>query len=983
MDQRYSMYMRHRVESMDAKAAVKRLIRRDDRFDAVQKIANLGYWEFDHTQNRISWSSQMFAIFGIDEDFVLKHDEYFQFLHPDDCEQVFQNFLIALESKEELNSEFRIIRPNGEVRYVYENVSFMLDEQNEIALTFGTIQDVTENRKLQHKLRLEEEYYKSLFEYNPDAVFSFDLVGNFISCNSALEQMFGYSREEFMKGNFHQYVEPGSLEETIQQFEETVRTLSPRNFDTVGVKNNGHIIEVNVTYIPIIVNEAIIGIYGIAKDITTKKTIERSLIEAELKYRGIVEQSIVGIFIAQEESFVYSNGQLDKMLGYPTLIGVNAVNIIHVDDRDSVMKEVRQLTEGKSLPNLCHGVVKRDGSVIICEVHIKGIRHQGAGAVIGMVLDITERRKTEELNQYLAYHDYLTELPNRRMFEEQLEQQVKLSVTESKKLALLLIDLDRFKPINDTLGHPIGDKLLKQMAARLKGYLVEGRKAYRIGGDEFSIILTGVRQENEILEAAEGLIRLIKEPFFIDGFELNLTASIGISQSPTDGCTVQDLMKSADTALYFAKSQGRDQAQFYASSLNVQSFKHFSLSNDLRKALGKNELFLQYMPRINAQTKEIVGVEALLRWNHPDWGLVSPLEFIPIAEDTGLIVPIGEWVLREACVQNEKWSRSGLPPITVSVNFSVVQLLKQNVLQSIDQITQETGLSPERLEIEITESSFITNEKEVTELLAELKKRKIKVSLDDFGTGYSSLHLLKRLALDTIKIDKSFVEEMLTDSVNKSIIQCIIQLAKELKMQVVAEGVENEEQYVYLKEQNCDEIQGYYFCRPVGAETIEQLLSDSRQLSPATKELEACHVVNRREYFRIEFEQYLAASMTIAKFKGRRVRLGSTEVFLRNIGPGGLRFMVGVKMPVNDDIILMFEIVILGHSYKLSGVIVWCNEIDSGIYEYGLQFELDEYERAEMLITLNQLAIALRGDYPSSMPFFTGDPIAYLKEMKK
>ena len=371
-------------------------------------------------------------------------------------------------------------------------------------------------------------------------------------------------------------------------------------------------------------------------------------------------------------------------------------------------------------------------------------------------MDITDRRKTEELNQYIAYHDYLTELPNRRMFEEQLSKQLMAAKVSHKKLAVLLIDLDRFKSVNDTLGHSVGDALLKQLAKKLQDCLDENQTVYRVGGDEFCIVLSEVENHSEVMSLSDKIIQKIKEEFIIEGFELNITASVGISHSPEDGITVESLFKNADTALYFSKSQGRDQAQCYSPSLNVQAFKLFALSNDLRKALEKKELFLQYMPRVDAQTTQILGAEALIRWNHPDWGLVSPEEFIPIAEETGLIIPIGEWVLREACKQIKKWEDMALPPMIISVNFSVQQLLKKNILQTIDQIVEESGISPERLEVEITESSFISNENEVTQLLAELKKRKIKVSLDDFGTGYSSLYLLKRLALDTIKIDKNF-----------------------------------------------------------------------------------------------------------------------------------------------------------------------------------------------------------------------------------
>lgn len=795
--------------------------------------------------------------------------------------------------------------------------------------------------------------------------------------------MFGYTQDEVLECNFYRIIEQESMDLAIHYIEKTVKTLVPQNYDTTGITKSGQTVELNVTSIPIIINNELIGIYGIAKDITQKKRIEQSLTEAELKYRSILEQSIVGIFVAQGSCFVYTNEQLNKMLGYDTLIGMDVGGIVYHKDREAVLSQVMKLNEGESIPNFCHRAYKQDGTIIHCEVHYNRVSHLGEKAIVGIVLDITERSKAEELNQFLAYHDYLTELPNRRRFEEQLNKLLIVNAYYKQKLAVMLIDLDRFKYVNDTLGHPIGDELLKQIADRLRNNLGSGQEVFRLGGDEFAIILSNLQQQSDITKSSNKIIDLIKNQFVIEGYELNVTASIGICQSPDDGSTVESLMKNGDAALYFAKSRGRDQFQCYSSSLSVQTFKLFSLSNDLRKALGRGELFLDYMPRVHTESMEIVGVEALLRWNHPDWGLVSPTEFIPIAEETGLIVPIGEWVLREACMQNKRWQAMGLAPITVSVNFSVQQLLKQNILISIDQIIEETGLSPDRLEIEITESSFISNEKVVTELLLELKKRKIKVSLDDFGTGYSSLYLLKRLALHSIKIDRSFVEEMMTEPSNKSIIECIIRLAGELHMQVVAEGVETEEQFNYLREQRCEEIQGYYFSRPVNPERIEQLLRNKSLKEPALLLQNKQPIVNRRQYFRIDLKHCLLAEMTITMFKGRKVGLGSTEVFVKNIGPGGLRFMVGVKLPVNSDILLMIKTQIANQSYVLYGCIVWYSEVEHDIYEYGVQFQMKEKEHDELVSALNILAINQRDGMMTHTQIYVGDPILRIKELKK
>lgn len=705
------------------------------------------------------------------------------------------------------------------------------------------------------------------------------------------------------------------------------------------------------------------------------------MLEAEVKYRSIVEQSIVGIFIAQGGLFVYSNPHLNQMFGYSSLIGRKVLETIHHNDIELVSSKILNLEEGQFNRNISHRAVRADGSIIVCEVHYTRILHMGAVATVATVLDITDRSHTEERNHYLAYHDYLTKLPNRRLFEEQMDKQLTRAQLQSEKLAVILIDLDRFKTVNDTLGHAIGDVLLQQFAMRLQDCLGNEHSVYRLSGDEFAVVLSGMDNYRKPMVLADEIIQITKEVYLIAGFEIKITISLGISMFPEDGDSVDELLKSADTALFFAKSEGRDQAQYYSSSLNIQSFKIFRMGNDLRKAVDNQEFFLQYMPRVDAQTAEILGAEALIRWNHPDWGLVSPAEFIPLAEETGLIVPIGEWVLREACEQNKRWQNMGLPPVTVSVNFSVQQLFKHNILQIIDAIVLESGLAPDYLEIEITENSFISNEKEVTELLLELKKRRIKVSLDDFGTGYSSLYMLKRLALDTVKIDKSFVEEILTDQVNRSIIECILNLAKALNMNVVAEGVETAEQYAYLKAQNCNEIQGYYFSKPIDAEAFAHLLKNKSFTQPPAEDIPVKPIVNRRKYFRLELKNPLVAEMTIALFKGRKVELGGTEVFIPNIGPSGLKFLMGYKLPINDDIILEFKTEILNQAFTLQGNIAWSNDIEEGeVFEYGVQFQIESNEQQRLSKQLNMLAILIRDGFPAHTQLYIGNPVSRIKE---
>ncbi|WP_052769911.1 EAL domain-containing protein [Paenibacillus sp. IHB B 3415] len=951
---------------------------RNKRFELAQVLANVGYWEYDRILQRMTWSKHMYAIYGQELSSEVALDNVFARVHEEDAGRVKSAFSKSLESMQSYQIEYRIIRPDGEVRYVAESARFWDSE------AIGTVQDITEKKALQLQLIEEGQYYKSLFENNTDAVYSSNLEGLILSCNAALNGLFGYTEGELVHASFERLIDPEQISLSRRVIAEVIRTASPRSYELTARHKDGTAIDIFVTNIPVIIANELVGIYGIAKNVTEQKSMERHLLEAEAKYRSIVEQSIVGVFIVQNGIYIYANPHLERMLGDVSLMGRQVLDSIYPGDRDTVSTKMLGLTEGQFNRTMIHRAVKPDGSLIYCEVHYTRILHIDEDAIVGTVLDITERKETERETEYLAYHDYLTGLPNRRMFEERLDQQLRLASFYNKKLAVLLIDLDRFKAVNDILGHTIGDTLLKQFAVKLQESLENGWVAYRLSGDEFCIILPEVESHREAIFLSESIISRTKEDYLIAGFELNITLSMGISIFPEDGDSVDRLLLNADSALYHAKSQGRDQAQCYSSSLNIQSFKIFTMTNDLRKALEKQELFLQYMPRVDTQTREILGAEALIRWNHPDWGLVSPAEFIPIAEESGLIVPIGEWVLREACRQNKQWQEMGLPHITVSVNFSVQQLFQQNILQTIDGILAGSGLAPEYLEIEITESSFMTNEREVIQLLEELRKRKIKVSLDDFGTGYSSLYMLKRLALDTVKIDKAFVEEILTDPVNRSIIECILNLAKALKMNVVAEGVETEEQYEYLKKQQCDEIQGYYFSRPVAPEALGMLLRQKYMgnRSPRVKEILLFN--NSREYFRVELTNPLVAGMTISMFKGREVDLGSTEVYLTNIGPDGLKFVMGYKLPVNDNILLKFETEILHQPTNLLGKISWTNELENGaVYEYGVQFQMEESERLELIRNLNNLEIQVREGTPAHTRIFLGDPVKSIKEQLK
>jgi len=485
--------------------------------------------------------------------------------------------------------------------------------------------------------------------------------------------------------------------------------------------------------------------------------------------------------------------------------------------------------DGKSTGCKMEGLIARrkDGSQFPCELQM-GVKHAGDRDVIVCVIrDMTRKSKAEEKIRHMAYHDGLTDLPNRRYFLEKLYTGLEQAKKHGRSLVLMSLDMDGFKYINDSLGHQVGDKLLQKFAGRLKESLREGDFVSRNGGDEFSILLFDTDLETAV-EIAERVLEGIQKPFEVDEYELNVTASIGISVYPYDGEDATALMKIADTALYHAKGRGKDRYKIYHSGMSLKAYRAFMLKKDLCRAIKRRELFLLYQPRFDIRTGRITSVEALLRWRHPRLGLISPEEFIPLAEESGQIIEIGEWVLRSACRQNKAWLRAGLPPVRIGVNFSAHQFMQKDLVGTISQIIHETDLEPDMVEIEITEAVILKNEQRAVSTLKQIQDMGIGICIDDFGIGCSPLNYLRRYPINTVKIDRSFIQEIsYMDPGSASLISAIAELSHYMDITVVAEGVETPEQLNIIKSGNCDEIQGYLSSPPVPAEEMEGLLRDS------------------------------------------------------------------------------------------------------------------------------------------------------------
>ena len=453
--------------------------------------------------------------------------------------------------------------------------------------------------------------------------------------------------------------------------------------------------------------------------------------------------------------------------------------------------------------------------------------HDRRGQVTGAVMvfhDVTMARAMTLKMSYLAQHDSLTDLPNRMMFHDRLAQAIALAHRHRQKLAVLFVDMDRFKCINDSLGHAIGDRLLQSVARRLQDCVRSSDTVSRHGGDEFVILLTEVAHAEDAAAVADKALFTLRAPHHISQHHLQVTGSIGIVTYPDDGTQAETLMNHADLAMYHAKECGRDNYQFFAPELNVRALERQALECGLRSALDRHEFLLHYQPKMSLRTGAIVGVEALIRWRHPERGLVHAAQFIPIAAQCGFMVPIGRWVLREACRQARAWQDAGLPAVPVAINISAQELRAKDMTAGVRAILTETALAPRYLELELTESILMQDMKPTAAVLGSLKEIGVQLTLDDFGSGYSSLNYLKRLPIGTLKIDRSFVNELTTDADDASIVSAVIGLGERLHMRVVAEGVETPEQFAFLQEQCCPAGQGFYFSEPVTAETFAQLL---------------------------------------------------------------------------------------------------------------------------------------------------------------
>ena len=608
---------------------------------------------------------------------------------------------------------------------------------------------------------------------------------------------------------------------------------------------------------PYATDELIITINNALKEKRLQKQntfMQKQLTESERLHRYIVNTSPDIIYILDHDGhFTFINERIETLLGFSKeeIVGKHYSFLVHHDDMEQakyVFNERRIGTRAAKNIEL-RLKCKDDGNTrhfnnrsLPIELSAMGM-YQGESesgdsymGTYGVARDVTERKIAEDTISFQAYHDLLTKLPNRALLNDRLSLAISQAKRDDDILAVMFLDLDRFKNINDSLGHMIGDELLQQVSVRLKDCIREGDTLARFGGDEFTLMLPKLHNgRDDASKLAEKITNTLKQPFIVDGHELYVSASIGIALYPQDGNNIDNLIKHADVAMYHVKGQGKNGYQFYSNEMNVPYIEKLSLDTGIHRALDNNEFNLVYQPQINLRTGEIVGVEALLRWEHPEHGIISPAEFIPFAEESGLIVDIGLWVLKTACAELSRWRVAGLPEIRMAINVSARQLMEQHIVDDVLKVLKDYDIPGHCIELEITENAIMDDMDSVICKLKELSNHKIAIAIDDFGTGYSSLSYLHKLPIHTLKIDRTFLKESRINKGDNTIINTIVAMAKGLGLNVIAEGVESQAQLEYLREIECSEAQGYLFGKPLPPSVISQLLIQEPYATPGSR----------------------------------------------------------------------------------------------------------------------------------------------------
>jgi diguanylate cyclase (GGDEF)-like protein/PAS domain S-box-containing protein len=706
-----------------------------------------------------------------------------------------------------------------------EEIALLEDLTADVGYALQALDEAAEHRLAEERLAATAHELGEILDNLQDTYYRTDGDGRLIRVSPSVADLLGYTPSELIGRRLAElYVEADGRERFLAALQSAGGNL--KGYEARLRHKNGAEVWVS-THSRFWRDEhgAILGVEGVTRDVTRQKAAQAQT----LKLSSAVEQTADSVVITDRDGRIeYVNAAFEAATGFSRAeaIGQNP-RLVRSGRHDQEF--YRQLWETILAGRPYRNVIinrKRDGSLYHEEKTITPIKDE-TGRITHFVStgkDITQRMQAQERLQYLAYHDVLTELPNRALFMDRLEHALSRTTRGLSRLALLFLDVDRFKVINDTLGHDVGDRLLQTVARRLKESVRDVDTVARVSGDEFAILLEDVDAMDDLTAIARKLLEAFARPFEMPHRELFVTTSIGVSVFPNDGRDALTLLKNADTAMYRAKEAGRNTYQFYSADMSARAVERLALETGLRRVLEREELLLHFQPQVDLKSGRPVAAEALVRWRHPQIGLIQPAEFIGLLEDTGMIVPVGEWIMRTACAQAREWQRHGTRPVRVTVNLSARQFSTPSLPDAVTRLLDEFGIRPELLEFEITESVLMQHAPSTIEMLTRLADMGCRIAVDDFGTGYSSLAYLKRFPIHVLKIDRTFVRDIPDDPDDAAIVSTIVAMAHTLKLEVVAEGVETDKQLAFLRACGCDIMQGNLFSRPLAADALIQLL---------------------------------------------------------------------------------------------------------------------------------------------------------------
>ncbi len=695
------------------------------------------------------------------------------------------------------------------------------------------IEDLSNQLQTELALQASEGRFKALAEAAPIGIFEVDAAGQNTYSNPAWVRMTGLSVEESLGYGWAAAIPAEDRQRVVASWKEAKHHTEPWQREHCLLHRNGELRWVQAAAVPVRDNNGELQRYvGTIVDLTEQKQAMQQLAESEQRFRSIFEKSGVGMcVISREGQILDANPAFCSFVGYPLdeLQTVKGEFLTHPDDRARTRQVLDSFTSTASGIVFQQRCVRKDGATVWGEVTFVWVSggKDGRGFGVSIVQDITRKMEAQTRLEYLDHHDELTGLPNQKLLKDRLAHAIAKAKRAHTKMGILLIGLDRFSKIIGSFDHQTGNLVLCQIADRLRKVVRQADTLSRLGGTEFVILLEDFQDLKATRVVARNVLRQIAEPFKIHSHSFYLTASLGISLCPDDGEDAETLLRTASVAMNRAKQQGGNLFEYFIPALNVRTRELLSMEADLRNALQNGEFVLHFQPQVELSTRRLIGFEALIRWRHPLRGLVSPADFIPLAEDSGVIVAIGEWVLREACLRNMAWQQAGLAPVRMAVNISPRQFRRVDLPGLVRRILDETGHPPEQLELEITESMVMEDVERAIEIMKAIADMGVHLAIDDFGSGYSSLHYLKRFPVKRLKVDRSFVKDVLTDANDAAIASAVVALAKTMNLEVVAEGIETEEQFGFFLERGCDFCQGYLFSKPLepaqaGAFLLEQ-----------------------------------------------------------------------------------------------------------------------------------------------------------------